>query len=117
MERTPGIQHFRACYPDESESGRSRSDLVEVLKCGGEDLTHQNVMKVVADLCFEIETSLPGNPHQDRQPMSTCNAMMGFTGETWRLFPLIDRRASRSWSTTLDRIALVLARSYNSTSC
>src|ERR1700738_5071561 len=67
----PGMQKFRAFmakyYPeaDKSESGpltgyNTSTALVEVLKRCGDNLTRANVMKVVANLDFEIDTYIPG---------------------------------------------------------
>jgi hypothetical protein len=65
------MQKFRAFmakyYPeaDKSESGpltgyNTSSALVEVLKRCGDNLTRENVMKVVASMDFEINTYIPG---------------------------------------------------------
>src|SRR5258708_8137137 len=67
----PGMQKFRAFmakyYPeaDKSESGpltgyNLSTALVEVLKRCGDNLTPENVMKVVANMDFEVNTSIPG---------------------------------------------------------
>jgi ABC-type branched-subunit amino acid transport system substrate-binding protein len=105
----PGMQRFRAFmakyYPeaDRSESGpltafNTSTALVEVLKrCGGDNLTRENVMKIVADLDFEIDTYIPGirikTTPSDFYPIEQVQ-MMKFTGEKWQLFgPIIDGHA------------------------
>ena len=70
-ESHPGMQKFRAFmakyYPeaDKSESGpltayNMSTALIEVLKRSGDNLTRENIMKVVANLDFEINTYVPG---------------------------------------------------------
>jgi hypothetical protein len=66
------------------------------VKCGGDDLIRQNLVTVVPDLDCEIDTSMPGNPHQD--VANCCRSdravkTMRFTGETWQLFPAVDGHA------------------------
>src|SRR5215472_14054840 len=67
----PGMQRFRAFmakyYPeaDRSESGpltafNVSTALVQVLKRCGDNLTRDNVMKMVANMDFEMDTYLPG---------------------------------------------------------
>jgi ABC-type branched-subunit amino acid transport system substrate-binding protein len=101
----PGMQKFRAFmakyYPeaDKSESGpltgyNTSTALVEVLKRCGDNLTRENVMKVVANLDFEINTYIPGirikTSPTDFYPIEQVQ-MMRFTGEKWQLFgPIID---------------------------
>ncbi len=104
----PGMQKFRAFmakyYPeaDRSESGpltayNMSTALVEVLKRSGDNLTRENVMKVVANLDFEINTYVPGirikTSPTDFYPIEQVQ-MMKFTGENWQLFgPIIDGHA------------------------
>src|SRR5437870_3937994 len=104
----PGMQKFRAFmakyYPeaDKSESGpltgyNTSTALVEVLKRCGDNLTRENVMKVVANLDFEINTYIPGirikTSPTDFYPIEQVQ-MMRFTGEKWQLFgPIIDGHA------------------------
>jgi hypothetical protein len=68
--------------------------LVEVLKRCGDNLTRENVMKIVADLDLEIDTYLPGirikTSATDFYPLEQVQ-MMRFTGEKWQFFgPIID---------------------------
>jgi len=107
-ETHPGMQRFRAFmakyYPeaDKSESGpltgyNLSTALVEVLKRCGDDLTRENVMKVVANMDFEIDTYIPGirikTSPTDFYPIEQVQ-MMRFTGENWQLFgPIIDGHA------------------------
>ncbi len=104
----PGMQKYRAFmakyYPeaDKSESGpltafNTSTALVEVLKRCGDNLTRENVMKVVANLDFEINTYIPGirikTSPTDFYPIEQVQ-MMKFTGEKWQLFgPIIDGHA------------------------
>jgi ABC-type branched-subunit amino acid transport system substrate-binding protein len=104
----PGMQKFRAFmakyYPeaDKSESGpltgyNLSTALVEVLKRCGDNLTRANVMKVVSNLDFEINTYIPGirikTSPTDFYPIEQVQ-MMKFTGENWQLFgPIIDGHA------------------------
>jgi ABC-type branched-subunit amino acid transport system substrate-binding protein len=104
----PGMQKYRAFmakyYPeaDRSESGpltgyNLSTALVEVLKRCGDNLTRANVMKVVANLDFEINTYIPGirikTSPTDFYPIEQVQ-MMKFTGENWQLFgPIIDGHA------------------------
>jgi branched-chain amino acid transport system substrate-binding protein len=104
----PGMQRFRAFmakyYPeaDKSESGplnafNTSTALVEVLKRCGDNLTREKVMKVVANLDFEIDTYIPGirikTSPTDFFPIEQVQ-MMRFTGEKWQLFgPIIDGHA------------------------
>ena len=104
----PGMQRFRAFmakyYPeaDKSESGpltafNVSSALVEVLKRCGNNLTRENVMKVVANMDFEMDTYIPGirikTAPTDFYPIEQVQ-MMRFTGEKWQLFgPIIDGHA------------------------
>ncbi len=96
----PGMQKFRAFmakyYPeaDRSESGpltafNISTALVEVLKRCGDNLTRDNVMKVVANMDFEINTYIPGirikTSPTDFYPIEQVQ-MMKFTGEKWQLF-------------------------------
>jgi ABC-type branched-subunit amino acid transport system substrate-binding protein len=101
----PGMQKYRAFmakyYPeaDRSESGpltayNTSTALVEVLKRCGDNLTRENVMKVVANLDFEINTYIPGirikTSPTDFYPIEQVQ-MMKFTGEKWQLFgPILD---------------------------
>jgi len=101
----PGMQRFRAFmakyYPeaDRSESGpltgfNVSTALVEVLKRCGDNLTRENVMKIVADLDFVIDTYIPGvrikTSPTDFYPIEQVQ-MMRFTGEKWQLFgPILD---------------------------
>ena len=71
--------------------------LVEVLKRCGDNLTRENVMKVVASMDFEINTYIPGirikTSPTDFYPIEQVQ-MMKFTGEKWQLFgPIIDGHA------------------------
>ncbi len=104
----PGMQKFRAFmakyYPeaDKSESGpltafNTSTALVEVLKRCGDNLTRENVMKIVANMDFEINTYIPGihikTSPTDFYPIEQVQ-MMRFTGEKWELFgPIIDGHA------------------------
>src|SRR4051812_25286434 len=104
----PGMQKFRAFmakyYPeaDRSESGpltafNTSTALVEVLKRCGDNLTRENVMKVVANMDFEINTYIPGirikTSPTDFYPIEQVQ-MMRFSGEKWELFgPIIDGHA------------------------
>jgi branched-chain amino acid transport system substrate-binding protein len=107
-ETHPGMQRFRTFmakyYPeaDKSESGpltgyNLSTGLVEVLKRCGDNLTRENVMKVVANMDFEIDTYIPGirikTSPTDFYPIEQVQ-MMRFTGEHWQLFgPIIDGHA------------------------
>src|SRR6266480_109799 len=104
----PGMQKFRAFmakyYPeaDKSESGpltgyNLSTALVHVLKQCGDNLTRENVMKVVANMDFAIDTYIPGirikTSPTDFYPIEQVQ-MMRFTGEKWQLFgPIIDGHA------------------------
>jgi ABC-type branched-subunit amino acid transport system substrate-binding protein len=104
----PGMQKFRAFmakyYPeaDKSESGpltgyNLSTALVYVLTRCGDNLTRDNVMKVVADMDFEIDTYVPGirikTTPTDFYPIEQVQ-MMRFTGEKCELFgPIIDGHA------------------------
>jgi branched-chain amino acid transport system substrate-binding protein len=104
----PGMQKFRAFmakyYPeaDRSESGpmtafNTSTALVEVLKRCGDNLTRDNVMRIVANLDFEIDTYIPGirikTSPTDFYPIEQVQ-MMRFTGAKWQLFgPIIDGHA------------------------
>jgi len=70
---------------------------VEVLKRCGDNLTRENVMKVVANLDFEIDTYIPGirikTSPTDFYPIEQVQ-MMKFSGEKWELFgPILDGHA------------------------
>jgi len=107
-DSSPGMQRFRAFmakyYPeaDRSESGpltafNTSTALVEVLKRCGDNLTRANVMKVVANMDFDIDTYIPGihikTTPTDFYPIEQVQ-MMRFTGEKWELFgPVIDGHA------------------------
>jgi branched-chain amino acid transport system substrate-binding protein len=107
-DTTPGMKRFRAFmekyYPeaDRSESGpltawNSSTALVEVLKRCGDDLTRAHVMKIIANMDFDIDTYLPGihikTTPTDFYPIEQVQ-MMRFTGEKWQLFgPIIDGHA------------------------
>jgi branched-chain amino acid transport system substrate-binding protein len=104
----PGMQKFRTFmakyYPeaDKSESGpltgyNMSTALAEVLKRCGDNLTRENVMKVAANMDFEIDTYLPGirikTSPADFYPIEQVQ-MMKFTGAKWQLFgPIIDGHA------------------------
>jgi branched-chain amino acid transport system substrate-binding protein len=104
----PGMQKFRAFmakyYPeaDRSESGpltgyNLSTALIEVLKRCGDNLTRENVMKIVANMDFEINTYLPGirikTSPTDFYPIEQVQ-MMKFSGQKWELFgPIIDGHA------------------------
>ena len=104
----PGMQKFRTFmakyYPeaDRSESGpltgyNLSTAMIEVLKRCGDNLTRENVMKVVANMDFEINTYIPGirikTSPTDFYPIEQVQ-MMRFTGEKWQLFgPIIDGHA------------------------
>ena len=104
----PGMQKFRAFmakyYPDadKSESGpltgyNLSTALVYVLTRCGDNLTRENVMQVVANMDFEIDTYIPGirikTSPTDFYPIEQVQ-MMRFTGEKWQLFgPIIDGHA------------------------
>ena len=103
----PGMVRFRAFmakyYPEanRSESGPmiafiAANALVEVLKRCGDDLTRDNVMKMVANLDLEIDGLIPGirvkTPETDFYPVEQVQ-MMRFTGERWEAFgPILDGR-------------------------
>jgi len=107
-DSTPGMKRFRAFmekyYPeaDRSESGpltawNTSTALVTVLKRCGDNLTRENVMKVVANMDFEIDTYIPGirikTTPTDFYPIEQVQ-MMKFSGEKWELFgPIIDGHA------------------------
>ena len=104
----PGMQRYRAFmakyYPeaDKSESGpltgfTTSTALVNVLKRCGDNLTRENVMKMVADIDYEVDTYIPGirakTTATDFYPIEQVQ-MMKFSGEKWELFgPLIDGHA------------------------
>ncbi len=104
-ESHPGMRRFHAFmakyYPeaDRSESGpliafNASTALVGVLKRCGDNLTRENVMKVVANLDFEIGTLIPGirikTTSTDFFPIEQVQ-MMRFTGERWQMFgPILD---------------------------
>ncbi len=105
----PGMQRFRAFmakyYPeaDQSEAGRlnglstSRPRWSRCLKRCGDNLTRENVMKLVANMDFEINTYIPGirikTSPTDFYPIEQVQ-MMKFTGEKWELFgPILDGHA------------------------
>ena len=87
---------------DRSESGpltafNISTALVEVLKRCGDNLTREQVMKVVANMDFEIDTYVPGirikTSPTDFYPIEQVQ-MMRFSGEKWELFgPIIDGHA------------------------
>jgi branched-chain amino acid transport system substrate-binding protein len=107
-DSSPGMKRFRAFmekyYPeaDRSESGpltawNTSTALVEVLKRCGDNLTRENVMKIVANLDFEIDTYIPGirikTSPTDFYPIEQVQ-MMKFSGAKWELFgPIIDGHA------------------------
>jgi branched-chain amino acid transport system substrate-binding protein len=73
--------------------------LVEVLKRCGDNLTRENVMRVVANLDFEIGTLIPGirikTTPADFFPIEQVQ-MMRFNGERWQLFgPILDGHVER----------------------
>jgi ABC-type branched-subunit amino acid transport system substrate-binding protein len=103
-----GMKRFRAFldkyYP---ESDRLESQpltgynlstaLVYVLTQCGDNLTRDNVMKVVANMDFEIDTYIPGirikTTPTDFYPIEQVQ-MMKFSGAKWELFgPIIDGHA------------------------
>ncbi|MBR0875320.1 hypothetical protein JQ633_33520 [Bradyrhizobium tropiciagri] len=65
---------------------------VEVLKRCGNNLTRDNVMKVVANLDLEIDGLIPGirvkNTETDFHPIDQVQ-MMRFTGERWEAYGAI----------------------------
>ena len=70
---------------------------IEVLKRCGDNLTRENVMKVVANMDFEISTYSPGirikTSPTDFYPIEQVQ-MMKFSGENWQLFgPILDGHA------------------------
>jgi len=101
----PGMQRFRAFlekyYPEADRSDvltltayNVSTGLVEVLKRCGDDLTRANVMKVVANLDFEIDTYRPGirikTSPTDFYPIEQM-VMVRFTGDHWESFgPIMD---------------------------
>jgi branched-chain amino acid transport system substrate-binding protein len=107
-ESYPGMKRFRAFmekyYPeaDRSESGpltafNTSTALVEVLKRCGDNLTRENVMKIVANMDFEIDTYIPGihikTTPTDFYPIEQVQ-MMRFDGTKWDPFgPVIDGHA------------------------
>lgn len=106
----PGMQRFRAFmaryYPEANRSDsnpmiafNASNALVEVLKRCGDNLTRENVMKVVANLDFEIDGLIPGirvkTTRTDFYPIEQVQ-MMRFTGERWELFgPILDGHAEK----------------------
>ena len=73
--------------------------LVEVLRRCGNDVTRDNVMKIVANLDFVIDTYIPGirikTSSTDFYPIEQVQ-MMKFTGERWQLFgPIMDGHAEQ----------------------
>jgi branched-chain amino acid transport system substrate-binding protein len=101
-DRHPGMHRFRAFmtkyYPeaDRSESGpmiafNASTALMEVLKRCGDNLTRENVMRVVANLPgIRIKTT-----PMDFYPTEQVQ-MMRFTGERWQLFgPMLDGHAEQ----------------------
>jgi branched-chain amino acid transport system substrate-binding protein len=106
----PGMKLFHAFmakyYPeaDRLESGpmiafNASNALVEVLKRCGDSLTRETVMKVVANLDFEIDGLIPGirvkTTQSDFYPIEQVQ-MMRFTGERWQLFgPILDSHAGK----------------------
>ena len=104
----PGMQRYRAFmakyYPeaDKSESGpltgfTTSTALVNVLKRCGDNLTRENVMKMVADIDYDVDTYIPGirakTTPTDFYPIEQVQ-MMKFSGEKWELFgPIIDGHA------------------------
>jgi branched-chain amino acid transport system substrate-binding protein len=106
----PGMQRFRAFmaryYPeaDRSEGGpmvafNAASALVEVLKRCGDNLTRESVMKVVANLDFELDGLIPGirvkTTETDFYPIEQVQ-MMRFTGERWQRFgPILDGHSAK----------------------
>ncbi len=106
----PGMQRFRAFmaryYPEanHSESGpmiafNASNALVEVLKRCGDNFTRDNVMKVVTNLDFEIDSLIPGirvkTSQTDFYPIEQVQ-MMRFTGERWQPFgPILDGHAEQ----------------------
>ena len=107
-DSSPGMKRFRAFldkyYPEadrlESQplTGYNLSTaLVYVLTQCGDNLTRENVMKVVANLDFEIDTYIPGihirTTPTDFYPIEQVQ-MMRFSGAKWELFgPIIDGHA------------------------
>jgi ABC-type branched-subunit amino acid transport system substrate-binding protein len=107
-DTTPGMKRFRAFmekyYPeaDKAESGplnawNTSTALVEVLKRCGDNLTRENVMKIVANMDFEIDTYIPGirikTTPTDFYPIEQVQ-MSRFNGTNWELFgPVIDGHA------------------------
>src|SRR5579871_384319 len=107
-DSTPGMKRFRAFmekyYPeaDRAESGpltawNTSTALTEVLKRCGDNLTRENVMKVVANMDFEIGNYLPGirvkTTPTDFFPIEQVQ-MSRFNGTNWELFgPIIDGHA------------------------
>ena len=70
---------------------------IEVLKRCGDNLARENVMKVVANMDFEISTYIPGirikTSPTDFYPIEQVQ-MMKFSGENWQLFgPILDGHA------------------------
>jgi branched-chain amino acid transport system substrate-binding protein len=99
-ESHPGMRRFHAFMAkyyseaDRSEGGpliafNASTALVEVLMRCGDNLTRENVMKVAANLDFEIDTLIPGirikTTSTDFFPIEQVQ-MMRFTGEHWQLF-------------------------------
>jgi branched-chain amino acid transport system substrate-binding protein len=106
----PGMLRFRGFmakyYPeaDRSESGpmiafNASSALVEVLRLCGDNLTRENVMRVVADLDLEVDGLIPGirvkTSQSDFYPIEQVQ-MMRFTGKRWQPFgPILDGHAEQ----------------------
>ena len=75
------------------------SALVEVLKRCGDNLTRENVMKVVANLDLRSIPCIPGirikTTPTDFYPIEQVQ-MMRFTGERWQPFgPILDGHAEQ----------------------
>ena len=104
MRETPKISERPAATRNSPEAverpltaWNTSTALVEVLKRCGDNLTRENVMKVVANMDFEIDTYIPGirikTTPTDFYPIEQVQ-MMKFTGEKWELFgPVIDGHA------------------------
>jgi len=95
MSRQPVI--FSDLYRNMVQAGEQSGALVEVLRRCGDNLTRANVMKLVANMDFEINTYIPGirikTSPTDFYPIEQVQ-MMKFTGEKWELFgPIIDGHA------------------------
>jgi branched-chain amino acid transport system substrate-binding protein len=107
-DNDPGMKKFYAFlekyYPEANKLDGSvvfgysvAQTMAKVIEMCGDNLTRENVMKVVANMDFEINTYIPGirikTSPTDFYPIEQVQ-MMKFSGEKWELFgPIIDGHA------------------------